>query len=88
MFEEIIPMPDSPERSRKYEKMVKYLSTKCPWIFESFAISYQLNQVWLENFVPHDFAFSRWKYLSVDVEKRKRMKKNFKPLSFEELRGK
>ncbi len=88
MFEEIIPMPDSPERTRKYEEMVKYLSTKCPWIFESFAISYQLNHDWLQNFVPHDFAFSRWKYLSIDAEKRAGMKKDFKPLSFKELRGK
>ncbi len=88
MFEEIIPMQDSPERTRKYEKMVKYLSTKCPWIFESFAISYQLNHAWLENFIPHDFAFSRWKYLSIDAKKRRQMKKNFKPLSFDQLRGK
>lgn len=88
MFEAIIPMPDSPERTRKYVEMVKYLGTQCPWIFESFAVSYQLNHAWLENFVPHDFAFSCWKYLSVDPEKRKNMKKKFKPLSFEELRGK
>jgi len=88
MFEEIIPMPDSPERTRKYKKMVKYLSSKCPWIFESFAVSYQLNHDWLQNFIPHDFAFSRWKYLNIDAVKRSRMKKNFKPLSFKELRGK
>ena len=88
MFEEIIPMADSPERTRKYKEMVKYLSGRCPWIFESFAISYQLNHDWLENFVPHDFAFSRWKYLSIDAKKRNQMKKNFKPLSLKELRGK
>ena len=88
MFEKIIPMPDSPERTSKYKEMVKYLSTKCPWIFESFAISYQLNHNWLQNFVPHDFAFSRWKYLAIDAEKREQMKKNFKPLSLKELRGK
>ena len=88
MFEKIIPMPDSPERTKKYEQMVEYLSTKCPWIFESFAISYQLNHNWLQNFVPHDFAFSRWKYLAIDTAKRAKMKKNFKPLSLQELRGK
>ena len=88
MFEEIIPMPDSPERTRKYEKMVEYLSTQCPWIFESFAISYQLNHCWLQNFLPHDFAFASWKYLAVDTAKRNEMKKNFKPLSFKEMRGK
>jgi ABC-type oligopeptide transport system substrate-binding subunit len=87
-FEEIIPLDDSPERTRKYEKMVEYLSTQCPWIFESFAISYQLNHSWLQNFLPHDFAFSQWKYLSVDTAKRSAMKKKFKPLSFKELRGK
>ncbi|MDD5698875.1 MAG: ABC transporter substrate-binding protein [Victivallaceae bacterium] len=87
MFEEIIPLPDSPGRTRKYEEMVKYLSGQCPWIFESFAVSGQLDQPWLQNFRPHDFAFSRWKYLAVDAAKRAAVKKDFKPLTFSELRG-
>ncbi|MCP3968342.1 MAG: hypothetical protein GY750_02445 [Lentisphaerae bacterium] len=88
MFEKIIPMSDSPERTAEYEKMVKYVTAQCPWIFESYPISYQLIHCWLENYIPHDFAFARWKYLSVDPEKRKTMRKSFEPLTMEQLREK
>ncbi|MFA7230685.1 MAG: ABC transporter substrate-binding protein [Victivallaceae bacterium] len=86
MFEQIMPMPDSPERTRLYEEMVKYITAQCPWIFESFPISFQLNHAWLQNYIPHDFAFARWKYLAIDHELRSKMKKSFTPLSMEELR--
>jgi ABC-type transport system substrate-binding protein len=86
MFERIIPMADSDKRTKLYKRMVKYITSQCPWIFESFPISYELTHAWLENFIPHDFAFARWKYLSIDEEQRVRTRKAFKPLSLEDLR--
>ena len=85
MFEAILPMPDSPERTRRYREMTAYLAEACPWIFEGFPISYLLAYDWLQNFHPHDFAFGRWKYLAVDAERREAARKTFKPLSFAEL---
>lgn len=85
MFEAILPMPDSPERTRRYREMVEYLAGKVPWVFEGFPIAYQLNHAWLQNYRPHDFAFARWKYLTVDPEERERIRKSFRPLSFREL---
>ncbi len=85
MFEEILPMPDSPERTAKYKAMCRYLAEQCPWIFESFPVSYQLRHAWLQNWLPHDFAFNRWKYISVNAVLRERMKQEFTPLSFREL---
>ncbi len=85
MFEAILPMADSPERTRRYQEMVQYLAEECPWIYEGFPIAYMLSYSWLENYYPHDFAFARWKYLSVDVERRETMRKKFRPLSFREL---
>ncbi len=87
MFEEILPMPDSPERTERYRNMVRYLAEQVPWVFEGFPIAYQLNHAWLENYRPHDFVFSKWKYLSVDPEERDRLRRTFKPLSFSELNG-
>ena len=86
MYEEILRMPDSPERTRKYIEMNRYLTSRCPWIFESFPMSYLLVHSWLENYTPHDFVLSNWKYLSVDPEARFKARKNFKPLSFSELK--
>lgn len=86
MFEEIINMPDSPERTEKYRLMVRYLTGQCPWIFESYPITFQLTYDWLENYLPHDFAFAGWKYLSINPVRRSKERKNFKPVSFAELR--
>ena len=63
MYLEILPMPNSPERTLKYKAMVEYLAGKAPWIFEGFPLSYQLNHAGLQNYLPHDFAFCRYKYL-------------------------
>ena len=40
---------------------------------------------WLSGYMPHDFAFNRWKYLSVDPAERERKIKSFKPFSMSEL---
>ena len=80
-------MPDSPERTALYLQMVKVLDEKCVWIYEGFPVSVVLRHSWLENSYPHDFSFTRWKYLSVDVQKRMEAKKKFRPLSLAELAG-
>ena len=85
MFEAILPMADSPERTRRYREMAEYLTKQCPWIFEGFPISYLLHHSWLQNYHPHDFAFSRWKYLTVDPAEREKVRKTFTPLTFREL---
>ena len=78
-------MPDSPERSKLYLQMVKLLEDKCVWIYEGFPVSGVLRYSWLQNSVPHDFSFTRWKYLSVDPEAREKRKAAFRPLSLNEL---
>ena len=87
MYEETLFMPDSPERTEKYGKMSTYLTGQCPWIFESFPTSYLLIHSWLENYLPHDFVFSRWKYLSIDPLKRETTKNSFAPIKMSELRN-
>ena len=86
MYREIREMPDSPMRKEKYETMAKWITGKCPWIFESHPVSFLLKHCWLGNYRPHDFAFNRWKYLSVDSPERNRKKAAFTPLSMNELR--
>ena len=87
MYEPIISMSDSEARTKLYKAMANYLTKQCPWIFESFPISYRLTHSWLENYIPHDFAFAKWKYLSLDPKKRENIRKTFKPLSMSDLRN-
>lgn len=86
MYREIRTMPDTPERKQKYEQMARWITDRCPWIFESHPVSFLVRHSWLENYRAHDFAFNRWKYLSVDSRDRIRKKASFKPLSMRELR--
>ncbi len=88
MYNEIKTMPDTPERTAKYEKMAEYLTEQCPWIFSHYPISYRLRHSWVDNYVPHDFCFSRWKYLSIDNKIRVREKRRFTPMKLEDLRQK
>ena len=87
MYEKAVTMEDSPERTALYEKMVKLLFDRCVWICEGFPVSGVLRYDWLGNSVPHDFSFTRWKYLSIDPVKRAASKAGFKPLSLSELSG-
>ncbi len=88
MYDEIKVMPDNIIRTAKYAKMAKYLTEQCPWIFSHYPISYRLKHSWTENYIPHDFCFSRWKYLTIDQTKRVKNKRNFKPMTLKDLRTK
>ena len=86
MFEAILPMADSPERTRRYQEMARYLAERRPWIFESQPVSCQLKHRWLRNYLPHHFAGNRWKYWSVDPAMKAEARRKFRPLSLAELR--
>ena len=86
MYEAAILLPDTPERAAKYRQLVAYLAEQCPWIMEGYPVSFQLLHSWLENYRPHDFAFARWKYLSVDSARRAEARKNFRPIELDDLR--
>lgn len=85
-YEEIRGMADSPERRKKYTELAAWITEQCPWIFESHPVAFLLKHAWVRNYQAHDFAFNRWKYISVDPELRKQMKSEFKPFSMKELR--
>ncbi|MBO4305124.1 MAG: hypothetical protein J6A21_11105 [Lentisphaeria bacterium] len=86
MYEEIRGLPDSPQRTQKYEKMTRFLMEECPWIFESRPVAFILVHPWVENLFHHDFVFSSWKYLNVDPARRDAERSRFRPIPMSELR--
>lgn len=88
MFEKILQMADSPERTELYKKMSELVIKKCAWICEGFPVNAMLYHGFVENYFPHDFAFVRWKYLNINEKSRQKMLPSFKPLSFSKLSGK
>ena len=86
MYQEILSMPDTPERTEKYRIMAKYLTEQAPWIFETHTVAFVLHHQWLRHYVPHDFGFNRWKYLTSDPVEREKRRKTFRPFRMGELR--
>ncbi len=88
MFEKILQMADSPERTELYKKMSELVIKKCAWICEGFPVNGMLYHGFVENYLPHDFGFIRWKYLNINKNMQQKLLPSFKPLSFSELSGK
>ena len=87
MFEKSLTLPDSPERTALYRQMSALAINKCAWICEGFPVSGILCHGYLENYLPCDFGFVRWKYLNINTALQERLLKSFRPLSFAELAG-
>lgn len=85
MYEDFIAEMNPEEYTKKAHAMTAYLQGQTPWIFESHTMCFVLAHEWLSGYCPHDFAFNRWKYLSVDYEKRNRMTNSFTPIEMNEL---
>ncbi len=86
MYEEILYMQDTPERTEKYKAMVAYLAKQTPWIYESHPLSFVLCHSWLKNYSFHNFSRNQWKYLSADSKERAQTRSKFTPLKMSELR--
>ena len=86
MYEAIRLMPPSEERTKRYRAMSRKITSLCPWIFETQPVAYLLTHCWMDNYLPHDFGFQRWKYLSLKPDLRRQTKKSFTPLSMKDMR--
>ncbi len=81
LYEKAEPMPDCPTRTRLYREMQRLLVDDCAWIFESYPVAFRLVQPWVSGYIPHHFAYDRWKYLDVDPLQRREKRKSFKALT-------
>jgi ABC-type transport system substrate-binding protein len=70
-YEQSLLLPDGPQRTELYKKMVKLLVEDCPWIFGAHRLGYALTQPWLKNYKVSDFDHSRYKYYRVDSQLKK-----------------
>ena len=77
LYEKIRTMPDSPERTEIYKKMVDILMEETPWIFATHPLAYTLQYDWLKNFKPHDVGYNLCKYYRIDTKLRQNRIKTF-----------
>jgi ABC-type transport system substrate-binding protein len=70
LYEQILIMKPSPERTKIYEQMRDMIIEDVPYIGSQARVRYYLVQPWLKNFKPTE-DFNNWmKYLNVDDTKR------------------
>jgi ABC-type oligopeptide transport system substrate-binding subunit len=69
LYEKAKVMPDSPERTELYRRMVRILWVYNPWRVNSVLTNHILIQPWVIGYKKHPFAHAPWRYLDVDLDK-------------------
>jgi ABC-type transport system substrate-binding protein len=69
MYVRIKTMPDSPERTALYQKMVHILWVYNPWRVNTLKQGTALMHPWVLGYKKHPFAHEPWRYLDIDTNK-------------------
>ena len=69
LYEKAKVMPDSPERTALYRRMVHILWVYGPWRVNTLLSNNILIQPWVIGYKKHPFAHAPWRYLDVDLER-------------------
>lgn len=77
MYEKVSVMQDSPERTKLYEEMNKYLAENAVAIFGLHRQAYTLKQGWLQNYRASDLHHDDTQYLNIDTAKKAELLKKF-----------
>jgi ABC-type transport system substrate-binding protein len=72
LFEQARVLPDSPERTRLYERMSELAAVYMPLMLGTYRYRSVLAQPWLLGLKPDAFFLEPWKYLDIDLARRNR----------------
>lgn len=65
-------MLPSPERTKRYARMVEIVNEECPVVLLTEPISLVLMHPWVRNYKPHPLGYGFYKYRAIDVELRRK----------------
>ena len=71
LYEQARKLPDSPERTRLFDKMTELILAYAPWRLSEHRLEDQLMQPWVKNYRPHPIRSQSWVYVDVDPASRK-----------------
>jgi ABC-type transport system substrate-binding protein len=74
LYESIKVMPDSPERTALYTRMVRMLWVYNPWRVNFLKQGTILIHPWIIGYKKHPFAHEPWRYLDVDTSRKPQRK--------------
>lgn len=74
LYDEASKLPPGPARTAVYKKMRDISATELPIIPDANRVRYQLFHGWIKNFKPHLTILNSYKYMRVDMDKKKELK--------------
>jgi ABC-type transport system substrate-binding protein len=66
LYDEARRLPDSPERTKIFDRMTALVLAYAPWRLQEHRIEDQLAQGWIRNFKPHPIRSEVWRYVDID----------------------
>ena len=63
-------LPDSPERTRLFDRMTELVLAYAPWRLMEHRIEDHLLQAWIRNYKPHPVRYAIWRYVDIDPTQR------------------
>jgi oligopeptide transport system substrate-binding protein len=63
-------LPDSPERTKLYQAMTKYVAVYAPWKLGIHPIENAVAQPWVRNYKRNQNILAPWKYLDIETAQR------------------
>jgi oligopeptide transport system substrate-binding protein len=72
LYEESRKLPDSPERTKLYDRMTDLVVAYAPWRLTHHLLEDHVIQPWVIGYKPHPIRSDIWMYLDIDESKRQR----------------
>jgi ABC-type transport system substrate-binding protein len=72
LYEQSRKLPDSPERTKLFDRMTDLVVAYAPWKLTHHLIEDHVVQPWVIGYKPHPIRADIWKYLDIDPAKRPR----------------
>ena len=66
LYDAAYKLPDSPERTRLFDRMTELVLAYAPWRLMEHRIEDHLLQPWVRNYKPHPVRSVIWRYVDVD----------------------
>ena len=71
LYEEARKLPDSPERTRIFDRMTELMLVYAPWKLTHHLVEDHMVYAWVVAYKPHPIRAEIWKYLDIDPALRK-----------------
>ena len=67
LFEQARTLPDSPERTKLFDRMTELVIAYAPWRLSYHLIEDQLLQPWIKSYKPHPIKSEVWQFVDFDA---------------------